>query len=363
MIRNAPPAGQGPDGAREPQDPVLRVLDLAKIYRSGFWRRPRTALRGVSFVLERGEIFALLGHNGAGKTTTLKAILGLVHADTGRAEIFGRDHRDRRARARIGYLPESPYFYEHLNGNELLDFYGRLCGLDGRERTRRTAEVLALVGMQRHAKERLHKYSKGMLQRIGLAQALLNQPELLILDEPMSGLDPLGRREVRSLLGELKRRGTTILLSSHIVPDVEVLADSVGILREGKLQACHDLAALRAAPCFEVSLGRRPQSSAAEALLRGCTVRQPTPGRSEVVVSVPDVESLQRLLAVCGDAGVEVTAVLSRQSDLEELFLAALGVGDDAAAAAPAPSRAEAAGPEEPAKVPSGGGIMPGGDS
>ncbi len=360
MIRNGPPAGQGPDGAQEPRQQVLRVLDLAKTYRSGFWRRPRTALRGISFVVEQGEIFALLGHNGAGKTTTLKAILGLVHADAGRVEIFGRDHRDRRSRARIGYLPESPYFYEHLDGRELLDFYGRLCGLDGRERKRRSAEVLSQVGMQRHAGERLHKYSKGMLQRIGLAQALLNEPELLILDEPMSGLDPLGRREVRSLLGELKRNGTTILLSSHIVPDVEALADSVAILREGRLQASHDLVALRADPSFEVTLGRRPQGNAAEALLHGCAVREPAPGRSEVIVSVPDVESLQRLLVICSDAGVDVHGVLSRQSDLESLFMAALGVGD-AAAAAPAPAPAATALPGQRERIPSGG--RPGGEA
>ena len=303
---------------------VLRVLDLAKTYRVGFWRRRVRAVQGISFAVAPGRVFALLGHNGAGKTTTMKAILDLVHADAGQIEIFGRDHRAPEARARLGYLPESPSFHEHLTGAELLDYYGRLYGLAAGDRRRRAKEMLALVGLEQQARLRLSKYSKGMLQRIGLAQALLNDPELLILDEPMSGLDPLGRRQVRDLLGELKRRGKSILLSSHIVPDIEVLADDVAILRQGKLHSLHDLTAQRAAQSFDVILDSLPGTLDAQVALQPCRVAPVGVGRPEVSVGVPDVSTLCGLLAACEAHATQVLSVTTRQRNLEEIFLAAL---------------------------------------
>ncbi len=302
---------------------VLRVLGLVKTYRTGFWRRPHPALKGVSFVVRRGEVFALLGHNGAGKTTTMKCILDLVHPDAGDIEIFGTDYRRWQSRARIGYLPEGPYFYDHLTGRELLDFYARLFGMTQADRQQQIAELLAQVGMADHADTRLGKYSKGMLQRIGLAQALLNRPELLILDEPMTGLDPLGRREVRDLLTVLKRGGTTILLSTHIVPDVEALADRVAILRSGFLHSVHDLNAGGGGRHFEVALNREPHGTIAD-VVWDCNWVPDGPGRSGGVVQVPDLERLHRLLSWCSDLGTEVRSVRTRQTSLEEIFLAAL---------------------------------------
>jgi len=248
LVENVPPAAGTIDALSTPAvavdsradecvdaGPALRVADLCKTFRSGFARRRLRGIEGVSFTVGRGEVFALLGHNGAGKTTTISCLLDLVRPDRGEVSLLGHPHRDRQARARVGYLPERPYFFDYLTGRELLEFYADLLDVPRRERRDRVDQVLRQVDMLPDAGRRLNKYSKGMLQRLGLAQALLGDPELLILDEPMSGLDPMGRREVRTLLQDLKRQGRTILLSSHIVPDVEQLADAVGILREGRL--------------------------------------------------------------------------------------------------------------------------------
>lgn len=220
----------------EPPAPVLQLSGLCKSYRQGFFgRRGKPAVVELDLTVARGEIFALLGHNGAGKTTTMKAILGLVRPERGRIAICGQDAADPAARASVGYLPESPTFHENLTAQELLDFHGKLLGLDRDRRHQRTEVCLQMVGMAAQRKRRLGACSKGQRQRIGLAQALLGEPELLILDEPQSGLDPLGRREVRELMLAQKQRGVTILFSSHIVPDVEAVADRIAVLSEGRL--------------------------------------------------------------------------------------------------------------------------------
>ena len=236
------------------QGDALRVLDLSKSFRSGFLRRPIRGIDGVSFTVPRGTLFGLLGHNGAGKTTTINCLLDLVHPDRGEVNILGAAHGNCAVRARVGYLPERPYFFEHLNGRELLHFYAKLQGVEARDRKRRIDRLAVKLGIERYLDRRLKKYSKGMLQRIGIAQALLGDPELVILDEPMSGLDPMGRREIRELLLEMKAQGRTIILSSHIVPDVEQVADTVGILREGRLVLTRDLDDLRSASRFEIHL-------------------------------------------------------------------------------------------------------------
>ncbi len=368
---DAAPAGnrsvEGVEGPDRP--PVLRVLDLRKTYRSGFWRRPCAAVRGLSFTVAAGTVHALLGHNGAGKTTTMKAILGLVHADGGRVEIFGRDWRRREARAAVGYLPEAPHFYEHLDARELLDFHGRLCGLAPRDRRRRADELLALVGLERRRGLPLRKYSKGMLQRVGLAQALLHDPDLLILDEPMSGLDPAGRREVRELLAGLRAAGKTILLSSHIVPDIEALADSVGIVASGRLVAEVGLAGA-AARRFEVVLPELPAGPEADGALRGCAVGDAVRPGGPRLVTAPDETALQRLLAACVGAGVRVLDLRTRRADLEELFLASIaraaadggttGSGPDGARVGGGGSRTAARGPAGAGGPPDGARVVPG---
>jgi ABC-2 type transport system ATP-binding protein len=212
---------------------VIEVEQLRKTFRIGFFRKKVEAVNGVGFSVEKGEIFGLLGPNGAGKTTTLKMMMGLIGADAGTVKLLGRDARSYQARNDVGYLPEHAYFHEYLTPYELLDFYGRLYGMSTGKINERKVKLVARVGLADAARRPLKKFSKGMLQRIGIAQALLPDPSLLILDEPMSGLDPVGRKFVTDLILALNREGKTILFSSHILTDVERLCSRVVILRRG----------------------------------------------------------------------------------------------------------------------------------
>ena len=215
---------------------ALETEKLTKDYVTGtFGTKRQTALDHLSLKVEQGEIFGLIGPNGAGKSTTLKLLMGLIFPTAGWATILGKPIGDRSMKARIGYLPEYPYFYDYLTGRELLAYYGQLFGLDGHERKARAEELLAQVGMMAAGDMPLGKYSKGMTQRIGIAQALINRPSLVFFDEPMSGLDPIGRREMALLIQGLRDQGVTVFFSSHILPDVELLCDRVAILNKGKL--------------------------------------------------------------------------------------------------------------------------------
>jgi ABC-2 type transport system ATP-binding protein len=219
-------------------DLVVQTEQLSKVFRVGFWGKRVTAVDGLSLEVRRGEVFGFLGPNGAGKTTTLKILMGLIYPTSGHARLFGRELGDPQSKARLGFLPESPYFYDYLTSQEFLGFYGHLFGLWGAVLDKRIDELLELVGMT-HAKDlQLRKFSKGMLQRVGVAQALINDPELVVLDEPMSGLDPIGRKEVRDLILRLKESGKTVLFSSHILHDAEVLCDRVAMILKGRLVAC-----------------------------------------------------------------------------------------------------------------------------
>ena len=216
--------------------PAIETLELTKDYAVGFWRkRPRRALDHLSLSVEEREIFGLLGPNGAGKTTTLKLLLRLIYPTSGTARLLGRDLDDVEVRRRIGYLPEAPYFYDYLSAREFLEYCGQLCGLASAERRTRTGTLLEQVGLADAADVALRHFSRGMLQRAGIAQALINDPDLVFLDEPMLGLDPVGRREVRDLILELRRRGKTVCFSTHILSDVEALCDRVAILNRGRL--------------------------------------------------------------------------------------------------------------------------------
>ena len=219
-------------------DLVVQTEQLSKIFRVGFWGKRVTAVESLNLEVRRGEVFGFLGPNGAGKTTTIKMLMGLIYPTSGHARLFGRDLGDPQTKARLGFLPESPYFYDYLTSREFLGFYGHLFGLWGTVLDKRIDELLELVGMT-HAKDlQLRKFSKGMLQRVGVAQALINDPELVVLDEPMSGLDPIGRKEVRDLILRLKESGKTVLFSSHILHDAEVLCDRVAMILKGRLVAC-----------------------------------------------------------------------------------------------------------------------------
>ena len=308
MVTNGPAVAERTHGSArvesgpgQPTGEALRVLDLSKSFRSGFLRRRLRGIEGVSFTVPRGCLFALLGHNGAGKTTTINCILDLVHPDRGEVSILGGAHGDRSVRAKVGYLPERPYFFEHLSGRELLHFYAKLMGVEARRREDHVQRLVDKLNIGSYVDRRLKKYSKGMLQRIGIAQALLGDPELLILDEPMSGLDPMGRREIRELLLELKAQGRTIILSSHIVPDVEMVADQVAILREGQLVMTSDLADLQSGARFEVNFDE---------------------GRTATAEGADD---LARLLSESKAAGRQVQRIATATTSLEDLYLEAHG--------------------------------------
>ena len=218
-------------------DLAIDVRDLRKTYRTPFARRKVEALRGVTFEVQRGHIFGFVGPNGAGKTTTIRTLMGLIRPTSGSAMILGQKIPSRAARFKVGFLPESPYFYDYLTVGELLDLAGRLFGVPSDLRKKRANDLIERVGLDRARSQSLKKFSKGMLQRAGLAQALMNDPELVVLDEPMSGLDPIGRKEVRELILSLRDQGKTVFFSTHILSDVEAITDRVAIVARGSLQA------------------------------------------------------------------------------------------------------------------------------
>jgi ABC-2 type transport system ATP-binding protein len=224
---------------------AIEILDLEKSYLVGFWRkRPKLALRPLRLTIEEGEVFGFLGPNGAGKTTTLKLLTGLVSPTAGTARILGMDMDDPRVRAQTGFLPEQPYFYDYLTAQELLTYYAQLSGIPAKERSRRVGAMLDRVGLTDSARIQLRKYSKGMLQRVGLAQAILHDPKLVFLDEPMSGLDPMGRREVREMIQQMRSEGKTVFFSTHILSDAEALCDRVAIINQGELRGVGSVAHL-----------------------------------------------------------------------------------------------------------------------
>jgi ABC-2 type transport system ATP-binding protein len=234
---------------------AVETIDLEKTYAVGFWRKtPRVALRPLNLTVEEGEIFGFLGPNGAGKTTTLKLLMGLVFPTGGTARILGKDISDSAIKAQIGFLPEQPYFYDYLTAKELLEYYAQLSGVEAKERSSRAEKMLARVGLADAARVQLRKFSKGMLQRVGLAQAMVHEPRLLFLDEPMSGLDPMGRREVRDLIEELKQQGKTVFFSTHILSDAEALCDRVGIIHQGELRGIGHVAELTSSVAGKVEL-------------------------------------------------------------------------------------------------------------
>ena len=221
---------------RKNGDAVVEVLDLIKDYRPGFGLRRKRVLHGVSFSVQRGEIYGFVGPNGAGKTTTLKALMGLIRPSGGQARILGCDVSENDFREHIGFLPENPYFYGYLTAREILDFYARLSGLDGESRRQRVPELLEWVGLAEASESRLRTFSKGMLQRVGIAQALVHNPEVVFLDEPMSGLDPIGRKEIRDVILRLKSEGKTVFMNTHILSDVETICDRVAIIVAGQIR-------------------------------------------------------------------------------------------------------------------------------
>jgi ABC-2 type transport system ATP-binding protein len=234
---------------------AIETINLEKTYAVGFWRkRPRVALRPLNLTVEEGEVFGFLGPNGAGKTTTLKLLMGLVIPTGGTARILGKNIDEAEVKAQIGFLPEQPYFYDYLTAKELLKYYAQLSGMDPKERSRKIDALLERVGLKDAARLQLRKFSKGMLQRVGLAQAILHDPKVVFLDEPMSGLDPMGRREVRDLIEELKQQGKTVFFSTHILSDAEALCDRVAVIHLGELRGVGRVAQLTSSVAGKVEL-------------------------------------------------------------------------------------------------------------
>ena len=227
--------------------PAIEILGLEKTYSVGFWRKkPKLALKPLQLTVEEGEVFGFLGPNGAGKTTTLKMLMGLVYPTSGSARILGMEISDPQMKEQIGFLPEHPYFYDYLTARELLEYYGRLSGMPSADLSKKVEGMIDRVGLHDAADVQLRKFSKGMLQRIGIAQAILHDPRVVFLDEPMSGLDPIGRREVRDLIEQLKKEGKTVFFSTHILSDAEALCDRVAIISMGALRRVGSISELTA---------------------------------------------------------------------------------------------------------------------
>ena len=306
---------------------AIEINGLSKDYEVGFWRkRPRRVLDKLSLSIERGEVFGFLGHNGAGKTTTLKILTGLIHATEGMATIGGQPVGERAAFRQIGFLPENPYFYDYLTAEELLDYFSRFFFMTPSQRRARRDAVLEQVGLTESRKLALRKFSKGMLQRIGIAQAMLHNPEIVLLDEPMSGLDPVGRRDVRLLIQHLKSEGKTVFFSTHILSDAEALCDRVAILHHGKLVGVGQIREL---------LDRRSGCEAVvEADSAALIERLRTLAGKTLVVSGGHCrlelaeEKVPELLALCAAGGFRLVSLNPLRFSLEDYFVELLRSGN-----------------------------------
>jgi len=298
----------------------VRAEALSKTFRVGFWGRRVRAVEDLSFEVRAGEIFGLLGPNGAGKTTTIKILLGFVKPTSGRAFIAGERAGTVESRRNLGYLPENPALYEFLRGDEYLVFAGRLAGLDRADARKRAAGLLERVGLAGRADRPIRKFSKGMVQRLALAQALIGDPRIVILDEPMSGLDPIGRKDVRDLILQLRDEGHTVLFSTHILSDVEAICDRVGILVDGRLTDCGALADLVAPGARAVELVVENVAQALVDRLRQDGTRVLRRDRA-TVLTFPDESQARAALSAAVSSGATVISLTPHRRSLEELFV------------------------------------------
>ena len=298
---------------------AIEIQNLSKDYAVGFWKKQlRPALKSLNLTVSSGETFGFLGPNGAGKTTTLKLLMGIIFPTSGSARILGKDCLDPEVKRRIGFLPEQPYFYDYLSAPELLDYYAQLSGVTKVDRTRRIGELLERVGLSDVGKMHLRKFSKGMLQRVGIAQAIIHDPEVIFLDEPMSGLDPLGRHAIRELIQSLKDAGKTIFFSTHILSDAEALCDRVAVIHKGELRGVGVVSDLRSSgPEKSEVIWQGAEALAAVANL----VAESHVSRDTVraIVGSRDLDSLLEKLRLQQASLVSVTPL---RGTLEEYFLA-----------------------------------------
>jgi ABC-2 type transport system ATP-binding protein len=336
-----------PVAAGTTRRPVIQIAELRKSYRSQLTLRRKDVLRGLELEVREGEVFGFLGLNGAGKTTTIRCLVGLIRPGSGTVTVLGGSPLDPSIRRRIGYLPENPNFHDCLTPIEILDLAGRLCDLSTPHRRRRIAELLESFRLESSARTRIRKLSKGTVQRVGIAQAVLHEPELLILDEPMSGLDPLGRRDLRDLIDRIRISGGTVFFSSHIVPDVEALCDRVGILDQGRLARVgriEELTTVRL-QAVEILVQRVPL----DLLERLCGPGDRVEQRGATFrLLLHDPERVDRVLVRVLQAGGRIEALDRRRERLDDYFLRTADGAAEAAAradgAAEADDRAEVAG-------------------
>lgn len=297
---------------------AVEILGLEKVYRVGFWRqKQKIGLKDLHLEIRQGEVFGFLGPNGAGKTTTLKLLMGLIFPSAGTARILGKDWRDPAVRARIGFLPEQPYFYDYLTPIELLHYYGTLSGVSAADRRARIPRLLEQVGLAEHRSVQLRKFSKGMLQRVGIAQAVLHEPEVVFLDEPMSGLDPLGRREIRDFIETLNREGKTVFFSTHILSDAEALCHRIAVLNHGELRGVGVMAELMSQNRGRIEVVWEGPSAvpAIQKLGAECHVA------AEMVRATLDESRLQEVLDILKKSHLRLVSVSPVGASLEEYFL------------------------------------------
>ncbi len=298
-------------------DDAIRIDNLQKEFRLGFIPRSRKILKGITFSVRQGEIFGYLGPNGAGKTTTIKCLLSLIHPDAGTIEIFGRSHLLPRSRQSLGFLPENPYFYDYLTASEFLAFTADLFGLDRAEKDERIARLLKLVGLERAAGLPLRKFSRGMLQRVGLAQALINDPRLVILDEPLGGMDPLGRKEIRDIIVRFKAEGKTVFFTSHILQDIEMICDRVAIIVGGRIVkegGLRDLVSEKVLFTEVMVSGISPETFA------GLGESVSAQG-DRVLLKVYDEAKVDEVLALVHDQKGRLVSLSPRTETLEDIFV------------------------------------------
>jgi ABC-2 type transport system ATP-binding protein len=304
---------------------ALETIDLSKDYRLGFWRnRVRRALDRLNLKVEAGEVFGLLGPNGAGKTTTLKLLFRLIFPTSGTARILGKQLDDLSVRRRVAYLPENPSFYEHLTAQEFLNYVASLFGLPAAERRRRSGELIDQSGLSASRNVPLRKFSKGMIQRLGIAQALINDPDVVFLDEPMSGLDPLGRREVREVILRLKERQKTVFFSTHILTDAETLCDRVAVLHHGRLQGCGELSTILRLGVSPTELVLEGPSAQVMAELMPYTSSVIRTGE-RVRLEIPEENEVPRTLEIILRSKTKLISVNPVKRSLEDYFVEKIG--------------------------------------
>jgi len=302
---------------------VIEINNLTKDYEVGFWRKRKVrALDGLSLSIDGGQIFGFLGANGAGKTTTLKLLMRLMFPTGGSARILGHDIQDVSMHQRIGYLPENPYFYDYLTAREFLDYCAQIFGYPAATRKKRAADLLARVKLdEKRWDTQLRKFSKGMLQRVGLAQSLVNDPEIVFLDEPMSGLDPVGRREVRDLIAALRDEGKTVFMCSHILSDIEVLCDRVAILKKGRLAQVGYLDELRRKTEGPNRMEVIAAGTDADSLREHLPQAEIAPTPRGLRIEIDSETEIENVLAALRKVGGKIVSVQPVKQSLEELFL------------------------------------------